>query len=164
MWENITSILKENFEWVLGIFVSLVTILGSWIGILQYKLNKVAFRRESFDKNFKYYSMCEDFIFKILYGWITIEECTEFQKSMKEVEYLFNDKVNGFIDKILAISYQLAQLNENIKVYQGNESILTNVNKDERKKLMREKTELLKKVEPSREELKTVFSKYLKVK
>ncbi len=101
---------------------------------------------------------------KFWYGWVTIEDCTDFQKSMKEVEFLFDNNVNEFVNKILAIGFLLARLNENIKVYQRNDSILTEENIEEKKKLMKEKSELLKQAEPSRAELKTVFNKYLKIK
>lgn len=150
-------------EITIGIMALLIGGFGVLIMIQQKKLSDKQLKLSRFDKYFKIYNLSEDFIFKMLMGWVTSEECADYFKQMKEAEYLLDSELNDFITKIHSAGLELAGLNNNIKAYEGNMENFSEQNRLERKKFMSKKSEILKSTPSLRDELKMRFDEILKV-
>ena len=151
-------------EIIIGVATLIIATFGIWIMIQQKKLSDKQLKLSHFDKYYKLFSVSEDFIVKILMGWVTVEECTEYFKQMNEAEYLFSPELDEFITKIHSYGLELAELKSNIEVYARNLDNLSEQNRQERKHYMAKKSVLLKSIPPLRDELKMRFESFLSIK
>ncbi|MEO8233587.1 MAG: hypothetical protein ABI638_15005, partial [Ignavibacteriota bacterium] len=77
-------------------------------------------------------------------------------------KFIYNDKINGLLDEILTRGFKIAGLNSNIKLFNDHDSDSDEYK--ERKKLMKEKSELIKSSIELRNNLDEIFMGPLKIK
>lgn len=146
---------------IIGILTLIVGIAGVVIMYQQKKISKKQLKLNSFEKVFNIYSLSQDFVVKIVLGWVTIEECADYFKKMDEANYLLTNDLNELISRIHSSGLELAHLNSSIKVYENNLNHLSEANRIERKEYMSKKSELLKTIPALREELRKQFEDVL---
>lgn len=130
-------------EIVIGILGLFIALLGWRISYLQNKMAEKESRFTDFDRNFAAHQKLEKYIIKIIGGRITLNDTIQFDEEIKDFQYIFSKEINDFSQTVRSFGIDLAILNDKISLLSNSE--ITRDEFDERKKLMSEKSELIKK-------------------
>jgi len=130
-------------EIVIGILSLIIALLGWRISYLQNKMAEKESRFKDFDRNFSAHQKLEKYIIKITGGQITLNDTMKFDEEIKDFQYIFSKEINDFSQTVRSFGIDLAILNDKISLLSSSE--ITKDEFDERKKLMSEKSELIKK-------------------
>jgi hypothetical protein len=108
-----------NKDWV-DILTALITptvaIAGVAIAILQWKLSKIRYKHELFDKRWQQFSAIRDFMGKArTRGKVTQNDDYEFIVSTRGCEFLFDNDVKLFVEEVFKKSGYLNSLNEELE-------------------------------------------------
>ena len=165
--DSIKEIKKSNthsgsvWEDVLNYLPILVPILALWLAILQYRMNKFKSKYSLYDQKFKVYENTDEFIKKLLSGWIEISDCTGFDRKVRIAKFINTDKINRLLNEILAKGYKIAELNSEIKLFYN--SFPEPDKFIERKKLIEEKLNLMMESRKYRDNLDEIFMDTLRI-
>ena len=131
-------------EIVIGILGLIIAFLSWRISHLQNKMNAKELKFKDFDRNFAAHQKLEKYIIKIIGGRITLNDTMQFDEGIKDFQYLFSKEVNDFTQIVRSFGIDSTILNDKISMLSNSE--LAKDEFDERKKLMSEKSQLIKKV------------------
>lgn len=130
-------------EIVIGVLGLIIALLGWRISFLQNKMTEKESRFKDFDRNFAAHQKLEKYIIKIIGGRINLNDTIQFDEEIKDFQYVFSKDINDFSQIVRSFGIDLAILNDKISLLSNSE--ITKDEFDERKKLMSEKSELIKK-------------------
>lgn len=102
-YEPITNLLIAAIPIVL-------TVLGSYIAIQQYRTNKKKLKLDLFDKRFLIFQATKDYLAEVIISVPTsLEEQSKFLRGTRGAEYVFSKDIKKYIDEIWAKSIDLEE-------------------------------------------------------
>ena len=140
----------------------LIPVLTLWVAFLQIRLSKFNSKYQMFDQKFNVYENTDEFIKKLLSGEVEISDCTEFDKKVRIAKFIYSDKINILLNKILERGFKIAELKANIKLFNNNDADPDGFNKN--LKLIKQKSDIMMESREYRDNLDEIFKDKLKIK
>ena len=140
----------------------MIAILGVYIAYQQYRINKQRLRHETYKRRLAVYKCAQRYLSEIFRdGKTTFDRALQFNSEASESAFLFDKSVQNKIDKIFKKSLDMAATREEMYPSDGSSGLPVG---DERSKVARKHSELLRWHTEQLKETRPSFAKKLGLK
>jgi len=125
-----------------GLLTPLIAVVTVYIAYQQYKLSKVQFRHESYERRLQVYKTVQRFLSEVgREGKTNFPRLSQFYSEASEAVFLFDPSVQKYIEEIYSKGVELVTLHEQMYPYDGSPGLPVG---EERSRVAKEHGETLK--------------------
>ena len=151
----------EIVQLLMAALTALTALFAAYITWQQYQLGQRQFRHELYDRRLKVFQAARSFLSDIAReGKARFHRCVQFYAESSEAEFLFDHDIVSLMEELYSRGLQLAELYEQLYPETGDPGLPV-VN--ERSRVAKEKSQVLKEMMDNLGNLKRAFKPYLSV-
>lgn len=151
----------EIVQFLMAALTALTALFAAYITWQQYQLGQRQFRHELYDRRLKVFQAARSFLSDIAReGTARYHRCIQFYAEASEAEFLFDHNIVNLIEELYSRGSKLAELNDKLYPEDGEPGLPVG---EERSRVAKEKSNVLKEMMDNLGKLKQAFKPYLRV-
>ncbi len=151
----------EIIQLLMAIFTALTALFAAYIAWQQYQLSRRQFQHDLYDRRLKIFQAARSFISDITHKEKALfHRCVQFYADASETEFLFGQDIVNLIEELYNRGLKLAELQDQLYPESGEPGLPVG---EDRKRVAREKSDVLKEMKDKLDKLKQAFKPYLSV-